>query len=136
MRLNLQETMDLVIFTEKILNEKFHFLSSENLLLHEQNKVLNQRRALGETFLYYGHVMCTRSWEIILHENNKITYSLILPSLLKKNVHLTQFCESDFLHSAKFHFLDTGGNWTCIRRSKDVQHIFWTSYVPSVYFMC
>ena len=29
--------------------------------------------------------------------------------------------------------LDTGVNWTCIRHSEDVQNVFLTSYVGSIY---
>ena len=27
-------------------------------------------------------------------------------------------------------------NWTYIRRSEDIQNVFWTSYVPTVYVLC
>ena len=32
--------------------------------------------------------------------------------------------------------MDTDANWTYIRRSEDVQHAFWTSYVRSTYALC
>ena len=32
--------------------------------------------------------------------------------------------------------MDTDANWTYIRRSEDVQHAFWTSYVRSIYALC
>ena len=97
-------------------------------------------------FLITSHVITPQTLTCVFHV--EMTWKRLFPR--RFNVEYTwSVCRVQYCYSMIFDLLVNDANfflmissqtqdvnWTCVRRSKDVQDVFWTSYVRSIYVLC
>ena len=138
--LSFKETADLVTFTWEIFNGKLHFLCSECCLT--QIQILLRCCLLHIAIMILRHILylvylCPRLglvWRNLCAQFFifSLIFIIINRIISLKQTHLFFANVLEYLISPWAQDV----NWMYIRRSEDVQDVFWTSYSLSNYVLC